>query len=101
MKVLLGPHAVQDLRSARDHYDEIDPALGTAFAAAFDLLVERIEIFPHGAAPVEGFAGVRRARMRRFPYGVFYSDDAETNDQVVILRVLHAAQDTARHLQGQ
>ena len=95
VRIVLGEHAVDDLRRARDHYAAIDPALSDAFAHAFDAVVERIHVFPHGAPPVDGFPGVRRARMRRFPYGVFYRDADET---VIVLRVLHNARDTAQHL---
>jgi plasmid stabilization system protein ParE len=95
VKVLLGEHAVDDLRRARVRYEAIDPALSDDFAAAFDAVVERMRIFPHGAPPVDGFPGLRRARMRRFPYGVFYRDADET---LVVVRVLHHARDTARHL---
>jgi plasmid stabilization system protein ParE len=33
--------------------------------------------------------------MRRFPYGVFYRDTDET---LIVVRVLHNARDTVRHL---
>ncbi len=95
MRIVLGEHAVDDLRRARDHYSAIDPTLSDDFALAFDVVVERIEIFPRGAPPVDGFPGPRRARIRRFPYGVFYRDTDET---VIVVRVLHNARDTERHL---
>ncbi len=95
MRIVLGRHAVDDLRRARDHYSAIDPALSDDFANAFDAVVERIGMFPHGAPPVDGFPAVRRARMRRFPYGVFYRDTDET---VIVVRVLHNARDAARYL---
>ena len=95
MRIVLGEHAVDDLRRARDHYARVDPALSDDFALAFDAVVERIRIFPHGAPPVDGFPGLRRARMRRFPYGVFYRDTGET---VIVLRVLHNARHRAQHL---
>lgn len=95
VRVVLGEHAVDDLRRARDHYSEIDPALSDEVALAFDVVVERIRIFPHGAPPVDGFPGLRRARMRRFPYGVFYRDTDET---VIVVRVLHNARDTVQRL---
>ena len=95
MRIVLGEHAVDDLRRARDHYAAIDPALSDDFARAFDAVVERIWMFPHGAPPVDGLPGLRRVRMRRFPYGVFYRDADET---VIVVRVLHNARDTAQHL---
>lgn len=44
--------------------------------------------FPRGAAPVDGFPDVRRARMRPLPYGMFYGLDA---GDILILRVLHTS----------
>ena len=95
VRIVLGEHAVDDLRRARDHYAAIDPALSDDFAVAFDAVVERIRIFPHGAPPVDGLPGLRRARMRRFPFGVFYRDADET---VIVVRVLHNARDAVQHL---
>ena len=90
VRIVLGEHAVDDLRRARDHYAAINPALSDDFALAFDAVVVRIRTFPHGAPPVDGFPGLRRSRMRRFPYGVFYRDRDET---VIVVRVLHSARD--------
>ncbi len=95
MRIVLGENAVDDLRRARDHYAAIDPALSDGFADAFNAVVERIRTFPHGAPPVDGFPTLRRARMRRFPYGVFYVD---TDERLIVLRVLHNARDTTQHL---
>lgn len=95
VRVVLGEHAVDDLRRASDHYSAIDPALSDDFALAFDAVLERIRIFPRGAPPVDGIPGLRRARMRRFPYGVFYRGTDET---VIVVRVLHNAREAARHL---
>ncbi len=95
VRIVLGEHAVDDLRRARDYYSAIDPTLSDDFASAFDVVVERIRIFPRGAPPVDGFPGLRRARMKRFPYGVFYRD---TDGKVIVVRVLHNARDTERHL---
>lgn len=95
VRIVLGEHAVDDLRRACDHYAAIDPALSDDFALAFDAVVERIRIFPHGASPVDGLPGLRRARMRRFPYGVFYRDTDET---MIVVRVLHNARSPVQHL---
>ena len=98
MTVVLGEHAVDDLRRARDHYARINPALSEDFADAFDTVISRIRAFPHGAPPVDGFPGLRRARMRRFPYGVFYRDTPDQNPVILVVRVLHGSRDTSRHL---
>lgn len=98
MTVVLGEHAVEDLRRARDHYTRIDPSLGENFAEAFDTVISRIKAFPHGAPPVDGFPGLRRARMRRFPYGVFYRDTPDRDPVILVVRVLHGARNPSRHL---
>lgn len=96
VRVVLGRHAVDDLRQARDHYAEIDSALSEAFAEAFNAVVERIQVFPHGAPPVDGFPGLRRARMRTFPFGVFYRNTNDT--MVLVVRVLHSSRNARSHL---
>lgn len=97
MRVVLGGHAVDDLRRVRDYYARIDPCLSEDFAAAFDTALERIQAFPHGAPPVEGFPDLRRARMRRFPYGVFYQDIGG-EPVILVVRVLPGSRNAGRHL---
>lgn len=96
MTVRLTSHAVEDLQDACDHYAEVDPALRERFLSDVDLVVERVETFPHGAVPVEGFLGMRRARLRQFPFGVFYR--VGDIDDLVIVRVLHTRQDHGTRL---
>lgn len=91
MTTHLTPHAAADLRDACDVYARADPALRDRFLADVDLVVERILTFPHGATPVAGHPDLRRARMRRFPFGVFYR--VEDNHDLVIVRVLHTRRD--------
>lgn len=90
MKVRLAARAVSDLEQAADHYDGQVAGLGAEFLRAFDTALERLQLFPEGAPPVDGFPGVRRARVRRFPYGVFYRPEAE---ELIVLRVHHARRD--------
>lgn len=90
MNVVLRPEAVDDLQTALTHYADIDADLARDFAEELDLLVERLQMFPRSGRPVEDARDVRRARLRRFPYGVFYRLAA---DEIRILRVLHAARD--------
>ncbi len=94
MSVRLAPLAVQDLRAARDHYASINPDLRASLLDAFEQVLERIEMFPQGAPGVDGFPGVRRARLPRFAYGVFYR--SQPNGDLEILRVLHRAQNVGR-----
>ncbi|MEO5664565.1 MAG: type II toxin-antitoxin system RelE/ParE family toxin [Nocardioides sp.] len=92
MTLVVGPEAARDLREARDHYQAIDPALARALGEEFDRVAERLEMFPGSGTPVEGLAGMRRARLRRFPYGAFYR--LVSSDEIRIVRVLHSHRDT-------
>ena len=98
MTIRLTRPAVEDLQIASDHYERIDPDLGERFVADLDLVMARMQTFPHGATPVEGFPGLRRARMRQFPYGVFYMPDG--SEDLVVVRVLHTRQDHGPNLPG-
>lgn len=97
MTIRLTRLAAEDLETAHAHYDRGDPDLGRRFVADLDLVMERLQTFPHGAAPVEGFPGLRRAGMHQFPYGVFYRPG---NDDLVTVRVLHTRQDQGPTLPG-
>lgn len=89
--VLFSLNAIADLQAARDRYDEFGVDVAEPFAAALNQTVERLQMFPRSGTPVEGFEDVRRARLRGFPYGLFYRL-AET-DEVRIVRVLHSRRD--------
>ena len=90
MRIRFTSRAVGDLEAALGHYGDIGSELGIDFREDFGAALDRMVMFPKGAPPVDGFPGVRRARMRRFPYGIFYRPDAE---DLLVLRVLHAKQD--------
>lgn len=94
--VVLTLSAVADLRDARAGYGRIEASLADAFALAMEQVIERLELFPRSGTPVEGFDDLRRFRVRRFPYGVFYrfSDP----DEVRVLRVLHDRRDRSAEL---
>lgn len=88
MRVVLTPHAVSDVEEASAYYAGIDAKLGTRFAEDIDAAIERILMFPSGAPAVEGFDTLRRARMRRFPYGIFYQQTPAGD--LLVVRVLHS-----------
>ncbi|MFZ2965185.1 MAG: type II toxin-antitoxin system RelE/ParE family toxin [Rhodoglobus sp.] len=92
MTVRLTEPAFGDLAETREHYRAIGGDLEQRFFDQLDLVVDRLITFPNGAPPVDGFPGVRRARMRQFPYGVFYRLDG---DDILILRVLHTRRDAS------
>ncbi len=92
MRIVLRPQAIDDLRAAKEHYDEEQAGLGDELREALDILFERLQTFPRSAAGVAGFPGVRRALVARFPYAVFY---ATRTKRIVVLRILHTARDTS------
>lgn len=92
VRVVLSLRAAEDLRQARERYREMDPNLADGFAGAFDQTIERLVTFPRSGTPVADVTGLRRARLRRFPYGVFYRLTA--SDVLRVLRVLHHRRDS-------
>lgn len=86
--VVVRPEAEQDLLSARDWYDRQRAGFGEAFVkqaiAIFDQLAEQPEMF----ATV--WEDVRKCRLRRFPYLVYYR---AFTDRVEVLAVLHGSRD--------
>jgi toxin ParE1/3/4 len=96
VRVRLTPQAVADLEHARDHYAAIDLALGERFLDDVDAAIGRLTMFPAGAPPVSGFDNLRRARMRRFPYGIFYRESP--TEEVIVVRALHTSSDRQRTL---
>ncbi|WP_417563077.1 type II toxin-antitoxin system RelE/ParE family toxin [Microbacterium sp.] len=86
MTLRLTELAVGDLTEARDHYRAIDKDLERRFLDQLDRVMDRLAMFPNGAPPVDGFPGVRRVRMRAFPYGIFYRLDGQ---EILVLRVVH------------
>ena len=90
MTLRLTELAAGDLTEARDRYRSIDEDLERRFLDQLDRVMDRLVMFPNGAPPVDGFPGVRRARMRHFPYGIFYRPD---EIDVLVLRVVHTRRD--------
>jgi toxin ParE1/3/4 len=82
------PAAVADIRAAHKHYEEARPGLGEDLATGLDQLFARLEAFPRSAPLVAGYEPVRRARLRKFPFAVFYRPGTT---RIEILRVVHTA----------
>jgi plasmid stabilization system protein ParE len=78
------PAAEQEYLEAVDYYEEREPGLGSEFAAELVSAVERILSHPQAWPVID--AGVRRALLRRYPYGVMY---AIQDDTIFILAVMH------------
>ena len=90
-RLVVQPRARADIADAFSWYEAQAPGLGTEFVRALDAVLRRVQRAPELAAPVRG--PVRRALLRRFPYGVFYR---AYEDYLVVLAVLHARRSPAR-----
>ena len=84
-RLVVQARAAEEIAAAHAWYDGQAPGLGAEFVRAVDAVLQRIAREPALHALVHG--RVRRALLRRFPYGVFY---AESGDTVVVLAVVHA-----------
>lgn len=91
MTIELQPSAVEDVRGARDYDNGAQTGLGEEFLRELDRLFARLSEFPLSSQSVEGYDHVRRARVQRFPFAVFYRTD--DSDGIHVLRVVHTARD--------
>lgn len=82
------PAARLELIAAQDWYEQASVGLGRAFRAELDREVGRIIDNPRQFPVV--LRDVRRARLRRFPYGLFFR---EREDGVVLVACFHASRD--------
>lgn len=86
--LLVLPAARLDLIAAQDWYEEALPGLGRAFRGEVDRQFERILDNP-GQFPVV-LRNVRRARLRRFPYSLFFR---EREASILLIACFHGSRD--------
>ncbi|MGD9636361.1 MAG: type II toxin-antitoxin system RelE/ParE family toxin [Pirellulales bacterium] len=84
LPVVYRPEAESDVLEARDYYERQRANLGDRFADALDEVVAHVAAQPELFAVV--FRTVRRTKLRRFPYVVYYRI---LTDRVEIIAVLH------------
>lgn len=85
LRLVIRPEAEEEMADAFDWYEKRVPGLGSEFLLCVDATFNSILRRPQQYPQVHRI--VRRALTRRFPYEVFFVDDAE---RVVILAVFHA-----------
>lgn len=86
--LLVLPAAQLELGAAQDWYEEASPGLGRGFRAEVDRQIGRILDNPRQFPAV--LRDVRRARLQRFPYGLFFR---EREKDVVLIACFHASRD--------
>lgn len=78
------PEAEVEFNKAIDYYEGIEPGLGLDFVIEVHLAIQRSVAFPKAWPVIDG--EIRRALVRRFPFGILYSVD---NDGIYIVAVMH------------
>jgi plasmid stabilization system protein ParE len=85
--------AEADLRDAQDWYHDIRPELGRRFIQAVEATVGRIAEAPLQFPII--YRTLRRAGIRRFPYGLFFQ---AAEQRIVVVACFHAKRNP-RHWQ--
>jgi toxin ParE1/3/4 len=95
---VIRPEAEADIGDAYGWYEEQSPGLGEEFLASVDEPLSAIRQAPQRFPPVlrESDFAVRRARLRRFPYGVYFIRDERSTQQVSIIACMHGRRDPSR-----
>jgi len=78
------PEAEEEFYQSIEYYEDIETGLGYDFALEVHSTIKRSVEFPKAWAVLEG--DVRRSLVRRFPYGVLYS---EREDGIFIVAVMN------------
>jgi plasmid stabilization system protein ParE len=86
--LVVRPEAQADLIEARDWYTTQRAGLGDQFVDAVEELLLQVRAAPEFHA--RALENVRRAKVRRFPYVVYYRI---LEDRTEVLAVLHGSRD--------
>ncbi len=90
-ELILRQDAEKDLAQAYKWYNENVPGLGSDFLAVVERALESIQGNPLRFPVI--YRNVRRALVKRFPFGIFFVTEEE---RVVVLAVMHTARDPAK-----
>ena len=78
------PDAETEFNEAIDYYEGIELGLGYDFALEVYSTIQRSVSLPKAWSVIEG--DIRRSLVRRFPYGVLYSEE---DNGIYIIAVMH------------
>jgi len=77
------PEAREDVHDAADYYERQRQGLGAEFAVEVGIGIARVLDAPNRWPEVE--SGIRKYRLDRFPYGIFYrAPDTRTIEIVAV-----------------
>ncbi len=88
LPVILTPEAEEDLAEAAAWYEDHRAGLGQDLVARVRAVLTRIADSPELYGEV--YCGIRRAPVRRFPYGVFYR---HLRDRLQVIAIFHERRD--------
>ena len=86
LPLVVQPEAELDIDQAYDHYKSVHQPIAARFREELLKAVALVQEHPAMFAVVH--RDIRRAQVRRFPYGVFY---VTRPDHIAVLGVFHAA----------
>ena len=84
MEIELHPHAELESEEAALYYENRAESLGLRFVEELDKTFSHIKRFPK--AWPEARDEIRKTRLNRFPYNVFYSIE---NNYILVLAIAH------------
>jgi toxin ParE1/3/4 len=87
-QIVIRPEAEAELADAFAWYEGQRPGLGHELLLSFEAVLDAIRENPESYPVIH--KSIRRALIRRFPYGVFYLMETVT---VVVVAVFHASRD--------
>jgi toxin ParE1/3/4 len=96
VKIRYTSKALEQLDAIYSYIEAHSPRAAPAVKARVQRAIGRLAHFPYSCRATS-HPGIRVLSIVRYPYLVFYTVD-EGAQEVQILRVRHAAQDPARHL---
>ena len=88
MKYGFHPDAEVELDHAIEYYEQCAKGLGYDFAVEVYSAIERAASYPKAWPIIED--EIRRTLVRRFPYGVLYSEES---DGLFVIAVMHLHRD--------
>jgi len=91
VQIFVTTPAEADLKETKAWYDQVRPGLGVEFQLCVDETMARIKQFPN-AAPIVTLT-IRRALIKRFPYGIFYLSQPSL---VQVLAIIHSSRDPTK-----
>jgi plasmid stabilization system protein ParE len=90
-RLVLEPEAEAEIAQAAGWYEASSREVGIAFLRAVEGVLETIQQNPHQYQVI--FRQVRRAPLRRFPYGLMY---VASEQEIVVVACIHGRRNPKR-----